>query len=606
MADFPIKKDEYLAFDALSMKQHIKDRLNAAGVFTDQNYEGSYISTIIDIVAYTFHVLMFYLNRTSTESLFSDANIYENMNRIVKMLDYKPIGNQSAILSFIMTALGTGSTSSIGSYTIPRYSYIDINGIPYSFNEDITFSKTLANTSEELTQLSNQKVLFQGVFQEFPIYNAIGQENEIIFLTVGENLIIDHFNIHVYVKKEGLSWKQWTQTPTLYLENSEAEKFELRFNENKRYEIKFGNSINGTKLNAGDRVAIYFLESNGKDGEVGAGTIDGKTLVPYSSLQYNEIISDDIGGQYTLLTDLSDITFTNTAPSTYSSDPETVDNIRQNAPGVFRSQYRLVTQDDYENYVRVNFSNLIHDIKVSNNWTYLSQQMKYYYDMGINNPIDVPRVLYNQVLFADSCNFNNIYLTIVPKTITQIEGKIQSVLTPSQKSLILDSIRGNKILTSETIILDPIYMAVSPSLPTSDNITRLTDYSNTQIEIIQDPNSRRNADSIKSDVVKIFQDYFDRENMALGQEIDIKSLSDQILRVTGVKTFYTKRTDISKRVEGLSMIIWNPIYGEGDMNTINQNTTLQYFKYPYLYNTDNFINWVVVTSESRMYENIEY
>ena len=42
---------------------------------------------------------MFYLNKTSTESLFSDAHIYENMNRIVKLIDYKPVGNQSATLS---------------------------------------------------------------------------------------------------------------------------------------------------------------------------------------------------------------------------------------------------------------------------------------------------------------------------------------------------------------------------------------------------------------------------------------------------------------------------------------------------------------------------
>ena len=70
MSDCPSTKDGYLAFDALSLKQHIKDRLNESGVFTDQNYEGSYISTVIDIIAYTFNVLMFYLNKTSSESMF--------------------------------------------------------------------------------------------------------------------------------------------------------------------------------------------------------------------------------------------------------------------------------------------------------------------------------------------------------------------------------------------------------------------------------------------------------------------------------------------------------------------------------------------------------
>ena len=60
---FNIPKDGYLSFDALTLKQFIKDRLNDNKVFTDQNYEGSYISTVNEIIAYTFHVLMYYLNR---------------------------------------------------------------------------------------------------------------------------------------------------------------------------------------------------------------------------------------------------------------------------------------------------------------------------------------------------------------------------------------------------------------------------------------------------------------------------------------------------------------------------------------------------------------
>jgi len=603
MPDFPIEKDGYLAFDALSMKQHIKERLNAAGVFTDQNYEGSYISTIIDIIAYTFHVLMFYLNRTSTESLFSDANLYENMNRIVKMLDYKPIGHQSAILSFLMSVRGQGVTSSIGSYTIPRYSYVDINGIPYSFNEDITFAKRRTG-NEEMTDLSNDKVLFQGRFEEFPTYNAVGNENEIIFLTIGQNIIIDHFNVHVYVKREGGKWKQWHQTPTLYLENTEAEKFELRFNENKRYEIKFGNGINGSKLNAGDQVAIYYLESKGKEGEVGVGTLDGKNMVTYSSFRYNQIVEDDIDEQYELLTDLSTIDFTNTSPSTYSSVNESVDYIRQNAPGAFRAQYRLVTQQDYKNYVETNFANIVHDVYVANNWTYLSQQMKYYHNLGLTKPMDDARLLFNQVMFADSCNFNNVYLTIVPKTISQSGGLIQSMLTPSQKSLILDSIRASKTLTTEVIILDPIYMAMAPCLPKTAE-PNLEDITNTRLLIIQEPNSRRTQESIINDAVAVFQEYFARENSTLGQEINVKQITDDLLNINGLKTFYTTNLENTKRIEGLSMLLWNPIY-ETDKKLVSQNINLEYFKYPYLYDSDNFINWVDITTESRLYESVEY
>ena len=49
--DFTLPKYGYLAFDALSMKAFLKQRLNDSGVFTDQNYEGSNISQLVDLFA---------------------------------------------------------------------------------------------------------------------------------------------------------------------------------------------------------------------------------------------------------------------------------------------------------------------------------------------------------------------------------------------------------------------------------------------------------------------------------------------------------------------------------------------------------------------------
>jgi DNA-dependent RNA polymerase auxiliary subunit epsilon len=605
--DCPSTKDGYLAFDALSIKQHIKDRLNESGVFTDQNYEGSYISTVIDIVSYTFNALMFYLNKTSTESMFSDAQIYENMNRIVKLLDYKPIGFQSSTLAFNAVANGIGETTDIGLYTIPRYSYIQLGGIPYSFNEDITFAKTVSG-SETLTNLSNEKLLYQGKYEEYPIYTAIGEENEQIVLTPGDNIIIDHFNVDVYVKpnpSEGGTWEQWEATPSLYLQRSTEKKYEIRLNENKRYEIKFGNGINGKKLDKGSSVAIYYLKSDGEDGEVGVGALNGQELIKYSTSQFNTILTDVIAGEYEILDSLSDLEFTNDKVSTYSSEGEDSNTIRENAPGIFRSQYRLVTADDYKNYIQTNFANLISDVSVVNNWQYLSEQMKYYYDLGITNPNSVSRILFNQVNFSDSCNFNNVYIIAVPKVISN-SIKPEVGLSPAQKELIITSMRSEKTLTSEVIMVDPVYVALSFAISKNDSTITPSDVENSKLVVIKDEFSRRDNTSIQSDVVKVFTDYFARKNIELGQTIDIKQLTFDILSVNGVKTFYTQRTDDSSvKIEKLSMLVWNPIY-QTDAIAINNNYSLPYFKFPYLYNTSMFSNFVEVTTESSVYTAVEY
>ena len=102
--NFDLNVDSYAAFDALSLKQLIISRLNSNTIFTDQNFEGSNISSVIDIIAYAYNVLLFYLNQTAAESTFTSAQVYENINKIVKLIGYKPIGIQTAILPFQATA----------------------------------------------------------------------------------------------------------------------------------------------------------------------------------------------------------------------------------------------------------------------------------------------------------------------------------------------------------------------------------------------------------------------------------------------------------------------------------------------------------------------
>ena len=606
---FTIPRDGYLTFDALTLKQFIKDRLNDNKVFTDQNYEGSYISTINEIIAYTFHVLMYYLNRTSTETMFNEAQIYENMNRIVKLIDYNPIGKQTSSTTFGLT----GSDNIVaGLYTIPRYSYVTNGNISYSVNEDVVISKLNAGV-ESFDSTVSQKLLYQGAFVEYPLYEAVGNVNEVIFFAPGDTVLVDHFNIDVYVYEmaDG-QWYKWTRVPTLYLENGFARSYEIRLNENKRYEIKFGNDINGKQLKANDKVSIYYLESLGSNGEIGANSISNQPMKTFVSNTFSDIINSintREGNQYTYIdtTIANEFTVTNSNNSTYYQAEEDTDSIRKNAPGIFRSQYRVVTEADYENYIKTNFANLIHDIKVVNNWTYLSEQMKYYYqDIGLKDPNNVSNLLYNQLNFADACNFNNIYITAVPKTVPNTKNPT-STLTPAQKELMMTSLKSVKTMTSEVVIIDPVYIATDlcMSIDGTVNVTA-DDVDNTELLIIKDPNSRRDSSSLVLDVASVFANYFDRNNMNLGQTLDISSLTTNILAVPGVKTFYTRRKDNNAiQTSGLSMMAWNPVYPT-DSQLVTKNTTFSYFKYLFLNNKEYFKDKITVTTLTKIYENIEY
>ena len=285
-SDFNLPRNSYVAFDANNLKALIKTRLDENSSFTGQNFEASNMSAMIDVIAYSYHVLMFYLNQTATESMFSEAELYENMNRIVKSIDYKPIGFQTSVLTF---EAESDTSLPSNTYTIPRYSFFNVGGIYFSFNSDVTFTKT-TDVAEKLTELQSKNLLYQGIYREYPIFTAIGEQYEATTLIPGDDIIIDHFNIDVYINDVDTGkWDKWERTNSLYLEKSAAKKYEVRLNEHKRYELKFGNNNTGKQLNAGDRVAVYYLESTGKNGEIGPGILDRSRLTKFNAVQFQSI-----------------------------------------------------------------------------------------------------------------------------------------------------------------------------------------------------------------------------------------------------------------------------------------------------------------------------
>src|SRR5574344_367787 len=83
---------DYLRFSAYSIKDLITRKLSDNSKFTDQIYEGSNLAILIDIVSYMYQCLMYNLNNAAAESMWSDTQIYENINRLCKFIGYNPKG----------------------------------------------------------------------------------------------------------------------------------------------------------------------------------------------------------------------------------------------------------------------------------------------------------------------------------------------------------------------------------------------------------------------------------------------------------------------------------------------------------------------------------
>ena len=603
--DFNLPIDGYAAFDALSLKNLIIKRLSTTGDYTDQQFEGSNLSSIIDIIAYAYHVLLFYLNRTSAESTFTTAELYENVNKIVKLIGYNPIGIQTAILPF---KASSNANLLPDTYTIPRYSYFNVNGKVYSFNSDITFTKTTTDT-ETLTDLQDNNLLYQGAYTEYPSYFSTGAPFETLILTVvdpnGNNINIDHFNIDVYVKSslQGSKWEKWLSTQSLFLEKSNATRYEIRLNEGGRYEIKFGNNITGKQLDVNSEVAVYYIQSNGTKGEVGPSLLDGRSLFFYSTARFNGIKADTISPNSKLITstEASNITFKNVDSSTKFVERESVESIKTNAPNTFRSQFRLITSEDFINYINKNYSNIIASTQVVNNWDYISGHLKYYFDLGVAKPNIESRVLFNQVKFADSSNFNNVYVYAVPKLVkTSSVTTRTNYLNNAQKQLLLNNLQDVKLTTAELIVNDPVYVEVDLGVKSPSETLTPSIGNDTFLVIDRSVTSKKDATLIKQIVSETIVNYFATTKDNLGLLISITDLTNQILAIDGVTNVTTQRTVDGQvyTTPGISLLIYNPVYPYDDINILTQDVKLPYFKYPYLNDSLNFINKITVVTSS--------
>jgi len=592
--NFPLSFNSYAAFDATSIKTLMQQRLIDGGVFTDQIFEGSNFNSLLDVIAYSYHVLLFYLNRTANEASFTNAQLYENVNRIVKLLNYNPIGIQTSLLSF--SAVANDSLEQ-GIYTIPRYSYFTINDTSYSFTEDLTFSKSTSGV-EVLNDLNESGLLYQGSFIQYPLYIATGEEfEEFNIVSVdadGNNDLIDHSHIHVYVKSGNNYWKQYNNVNSLYLENNLSETYELRLNENQRYSIKFGNGVTGKKLNEGDFIVVFYLKSDGPNGEAGSNVLNGSRLFIYNTQLYSEIMSQirAAGSNILNISEAAQLNFENNLPSSKFTYQEDSKSIKNNARNTYKTQYRLINSTDFENYIKNNFSNLIQDVKVVNNTDYVEGHLQYLNEIGLSEPNLDSRILFNQINFSNSCNFNNVNCYCIPKIPQNETANFNKFLSVGLKNRIKDSLNQIKILTSEIVFQDPVYMEVGIGVASSDEINNKKLYpeivSESKLVIKKKSQSFISDSSIVENIVNAFKSFFD--NQTLGKTIEIDKINTSILGINGIESFFTERVVNGETIviNGISLMVFNPIYSapEEDIQIINQSLILPFFKSPYYGNYD--------------------
>ena len=152
------------------------------------------------------------------------------------------------------------------------------------------------------------------------------------------------------------------------------------------------------------------------------------------------------------------------------------------------------------------------------------------------------------------------------------------------------------MLSNTVVPRDPIYMAFGLGMSNSSKLN-LDILNNTKLYVVRENRNKINKQTIQARVADKIKAFFDPSNNKLGQNLGMTELLKDILTLEGVKNIYTKNEQDGSSLNTISFLSFNPLYEESDISLVNQDITLPYFKFPYLYSPFTVARRIKVVDE---------
>ena len=193
----PLVNFSNLDFD--QVKTTLKEYIQSNSDFTDYDFEGSNLSTIMDVLAYNTYITSYNANMVTNEVFIDSATLRENVVSLARNIGYLPRSRKSAkahITFFVDTTAITPSPSTIvlkkGPVVSSRGSFGG-NSYIFSILEDITVPvvnniATFRNIPvyQGTVLTSNFTFSSRDPNQKFILPNA-GVDTELLYVTVEPN-----------------------------------------------------------------------------------------------------------------------------------------------------------------------------------------------------------------------------------------------------------------------------------------------------------------------------------------------------------------------------------------------------------------------------------
>jgi len=389
-----------LDFDQI--KQNLVAYMQATDTtFNDYNYDGSAMSTIIDVLAYVTHINSMNANFALNETFLDTAQLRTSIVSHAKLLGYTPKSIAPSI-AYVNVRMNYDATAT------PLWNHDGTNTpLPLTMERGTAFKTTIDGVDFPMFASDTSTISFNNGWNFSNIAIEQGTLTSVSYTyqnNVFEQYILPQANVNASSIKVTVTDSGSTNAAKVYSLNTNMvnldDTSEVYFLEETRdgfYEVKFGDNILGKRPGNGNTIKIeYSYIASGVD-------VNGATVFE---------MTGSLNGN-------TDETITLVTKAVGGAPRETKEAIKFNAPLSFVSQNRAVTPDDYKAIIQNEFG----DVDAVSVWGGESH--------------DVP-------------DYGKVYVSIKPKS--------ADTLTEVQKETIKTQILKPKNVVSITpVLIDPEY-----------------------------------------------------------------------------------------------------------------------------------------------------
>ncbi len=316
--------------DFNQIKTSLRDYLRANSNFTDYDFEGSNLSTIIDLLAYNTYINSYNANMVTNEVFIDSATLRENIVSLAKNIGYTPRPRRSAkaLVSFAVDVSGTTTVAVTLKKGIVATTAATFGGQSFTFSipEDIT-----VGVNDSGLALFDSITIYEGVHIE-ESYSVNSRTPNQKYILNNSGIDTNLIRVNVQDSENSTIVRKFTQSKGLFDVKGDSPVFYLQEVDNERYEILFGDGIFGLPIQEPNVVKVGYIVSYGEGGN------------NLSRLSYSGQLVNNNGASIT-----TNITTMFVDQQSYGgAQIESVESIKKYAPQIYSSQNRAVTAVDYE------------------------------------------------------------------------------------------------------------------------------------------------------------------------------------------------------------------------------------------------------------------